>query len=502
MLRRDGVLLDRFTARFGMRELTIQGGKFHLNGAPMFLKATFFEGLYPVKLAYPDSREMAAREIRLAKEAGFNMIRPWRKPPPPMWLDLADEIGVLTVGSLAIECMDFPIETPRLPGWVANEVRCSILRDRNRACVVQWELFNELKRPVLKQLLHPSAMLARQLDPTRLILDESGGWAQGANMYLPYQTVPTKFNDIHHYPGQQINDEIYEKLRWTAVQTPEQMQAMGLSGKMPGRNVAGGLTIYFSELGYGSMPNLVDNNRRFEKIGNPIVPPTVYHRRLADQYAQALEATGFDDLYPDLKQFCFDQQTLHGTANKRMIEAVRTNPLVIGYCIHALTAGDWIIGCRTARPVSEPQDLRVRGDEGRQPAPDRLDPRAAAQRLRGTRGQAQHHGSKRARRDGRSVDGDNYRAGRHRRAFQGRRDRDGVRHHRPARRGPRHIQAARYVQGQGDDDRGRRGTHHREFVPLRRVRQRSVARAEEPHRRPGPEQLATGLPQGGRHRLC
>ena len=69
-----------------------------------------------MKLAYPDSREMAIREIQLAKDAGFNMIRPWRKPPPPMWLDLADEMGVLTVGSLAIECMDFPVESATPPG--------------------------------------------------------------------------------------------------------------------------------------------------------------------------------------------------------------------------------------------------------------------------------------------------------------------------------------------------------------------------------------------------
>ena len=27
-----------------------------------------------------------------------------------------------------------------------------------------------------------------------------------------------------------------------------------------------------------------------------------------------------------------------------MIEAIRSNPNVIGYCVHALTAGDWIIG--------------------------------------------------------------------------------------------------------------------------------------------------------------
>jgi hypothetical protein len=335
---------DRWTARFGMREFTIRDKKFFLNGKPLFLKATFFEGLYPVKLAYPDSREMAVREIRLAKEAGFNMIRPWRKPPPPMWLDLAEEMGVLTVGSLAIECMDFPVESARLPRWVENEVRESILRDRNRACIVQWELFNELKRPVLMQLLHPMALLARKLDPTRLILDESGGWAQGANMYLPYRAEPTKFNDIHDYPGPHVNEEVYTKLVLAAVKSHKEMTQMGLRGRLPGRNVVLGMMTYFSELGYGSLPNLVDNNRRFEKSGNPIAPPTIYHRRLAEQFSKALKDSGFDGIYPDLEKFCLDQQEIHGTANKRMMEAVRCNPRVAGYCIHALTAGDWIVG--------------------------------------------------------------------------------------------------------------------------------------------------------------
>ncbi|MHC4740578.1 MAG: glycoside hydrolase family 2 protein [Planctomycetota bacterium] len=339
-----GKASDLWSARFGMREFTIRDKQFYLNGRPMYLKATFFEGLYPVKLAYPDSREMAIREIQLAKDAGFNMIRPWRKPPPPMWLDLCDEIGMLTVGSLAVECMDFPAESARLPGWVENEVRQSILRDRNRTCVVQWELFNELKRPVLKQLLHPMSILARELDPTRLILDESGGWAQGANMYLPYESEPTKFNDIHHYPGPQINDEIYNKLIFTGRKTHQQMRQMRLRGGLPGRNVVLGLMTFFSELGYGSLPDLVANNRRFTEVGNPIAPPTRYHRRLAKEHKRALQESGFNKIYPDLRRFCLDQQQIHGIANKHMIEAVRCNPEVKGYCVHALTAGDWIMG--------------------------------------------------------------------------------------------------------------------------------------------------------------
>jgi beta-galactosidase len=343
-LTSGGKVSDIWRHRFGMREFTIRNKQFYLNGKPKYLKATFFEGLYPTKLGYPDSREMAKREIKLAKEAGFNMIRPWRKPPPKIWLDLCDEMGVMTVGSMAIECMDFPFESARLPGWVENEVRQSILRDRNRTCVVQWELFNELKRPVLMQLLHPMSMLARKLDPTRMILDESGGWAQGASMFLPYESEPTKFNDIHSYPGPFVNDEIYKKLLLTGSKTHEEMRRMGLKGGLPGKNVIPGLMSFFSELGYGSLPDLVDNNKRFEIIGNPIVPPAVYHRRLADEHIQALKDSGFDKIYPSLKQLCLDEQQIHGAANKRMIEAVRCNPEVKGYCIHALVAGDWIIG--------------------------------------------------------------------------------------------------------------------------------------------------------------
>lgn len=340
------VASDVWASRFGMREFTIRDKTYYLNGKPLYLKATFFEGLYPVKLAYPDSREMVCREIRLAKEAGFNMIRPWRKPPPPMWLDLADELGVLTVGSFAIECMDFPVESPRLSGWIENEIRESILRDRSRTCVVQWELFNEIteRQPHLKQLLHPMSVLARRLDPTRLILDESGGWAQGSNIYRPYESEPTQFNDIHDYPGPQINDEVYTKLVLTGSKTHEEMRAMGLGGRLPGKNVVPGLMSFFSELGYGSLPDLVDNNRRFAEAGNPLAPPTLYHRRLAEQHRQALKESGFDAIYPDLERFCLDEQRLHGAANQRMIEAVRCNPNVKGYCIHALADGDWIIG--------------------------------------------------------------------------------------------------------------------------------------------------------------
>ncbi len=335
--------LDRIKETFGFREFTVKNNKFYLNDKPLYLKAAFFEGLYPVKLSYPDSKEMMVKEILLAKDAGFNMIRPWRKPPPKEWLHLADSIGVLTVGSMAIECMDMPIETPYLPQRVENEITESILRDRNHPSIVQWELFNEIRRPVLANMLKPMSLKARELDPTRLILDESGGWAEGANLYLPYSTKAFKFNDIHNYPGPNINNNKFDGFL-TIGKTPEENKRLGLNARTPGRNVVPNIPSYVSEIGYGSLPDLEENEIEFLKKGNPITYPYLYHLRFNKEIKERLIETGLIKLFKNASSFYKKQQEIHGIANKRMLEAIRSNDNVIGYCVHALTAGDWIIG--------------------------------------------------------------------------------------------------------------------------------------------------------------
>lgn len=333
---------DSWSHRFGMREFTVKDNQFYLNNKPLYLKAAFFEGLYPVGLAYPDSKEMAIKEIKLAKEAGFNMIRPWRKPAPKMWLDLCDEMGVLTVGSLAVECMHRPISTPRLPFVVENELRQTILSNRNRTCIVQWELFNEINRPILAQMLNSMSVLARELDPTRMILDESGGWGEGANIYLPFERTPTKFNDIHHYSGSQVDEFEFNGYLATG-KTKEEAKKYGVP-KGFGKNVVPGIMSYISELGYGSTPNLTENLKEFKAKGNPITAVYRDHFELDEGYRNILKESGFDKVYPDVTDFYLEQQKMHGIANKRMIEATRLNDMVGGYCVHALTGGDWVLG--------------------------------------------------------------------------------------------------------------------------------------------------------------
>lgn len=120
---------------------------------------------------------------------------------------------------------------------------------------------------------------------------------------------------------------------------------MGLSeGRFTGSKTTPGRLTVVSEIGYGSLPDLVENNQRFARNGNPLTPPYRYHKGLAESFRQALKQSGLDSVYPDLQKFCLDQQEIHSQGNKRMLEAIRSNSSTGGYCVHALTGGDWVIG--------------------------------------------------------------------------------------------------------------------------------------------------------------
>lgn len=342
-VNQDFIKSDNWSYKFGFREFTMKNGKFFLNGNEIFLKGAFFEGLYPIGVGFPDSEEMARKEIQMALDAGFNMIRPWRKPPPEMWLDLCDQMGVLTVGSIAIECMHRPIATPALPEMVEIEVRESILRDRNRTCVIQWELFNELWQPVLKQMMHPMALLAREIDPTRIILDESGGFADGANFYLPYQNTAVKFNDIHNYPGWRVFENWISAFQGVGLDDQEK-KARNLPMKGPGNNVVSGLPVFLSEIGYGSIPDFQKTNTIFKEKGNPLTATYRDHMELENAYNKALIESGFNKQYKTVSELATLQHNFHGRLNRRMLEGARINPLLSGYCVHALCGGDWVLG--------------------------------------------------------------------------------------------------------------------------------------------------------------
>lgn len=342
----QNVVSDEPPVRFGFREFTVRDKNFYLNGKKIILKTTFNEAFYPHSLAYPRDLELLKQEFRLIKEGNINMIRPWRKPQPSVVYDLADEMGILFVGALPVECMDnWPQLTPYTQQRIENEVTEMVMRDRNHPSIVIWEMFNEILRDGLKRLRHSTSLKARELDDTRLIIDEAGGFAGVCSIYLPGMYEPTLINDVHNYPGAPLDQASYENLLILG-KTESELEAMGRTGmgSHTRSHIEPGLLTNISELGYGSIPDLEANMAQYRREGNPLTPDYRIHERLYESYKLVLEESGTNQVFPTFRDFVVACQEVHYTGNKLMAEACRINPDIAGIGIHALNDGDWIVG--------------------------------------------------------------------------------------------------------------------------------------------------------------
>ena len=341
----EGEISDIEKTRFGFREFTAKGKNFYLNGEKIILKTTFNEAFYPHSLAYPRDLNLLKKEFELIKGGNINMIRPWRKPQPPIVYDLADEIGVLFVGALPVECMDnWPQITPYTRQRIENEATEMVKRDRNHPSIVIWEMFNEIMRDGLKRLKHSVSLKARECDHTRMIIDEAGGFADGCSIYLPGSYEPIVINDVHNYPGMPMAQRNYDNLL-ALGKTEAQLKEMGLEiAQFTNSKIKPDLLTNISELGYGSIPDLEANFEQYKKEGNPITPDYRMHERLLNSYLSVFRETGADQIFPNFHAFVQACQEIHATGNKLMTEACRINPDIAGIGIHALNDGDWVLG--------------------------------------------------------------------------------------------------------------------------------------------------------------
>lgn len=329
------MLIDSKKLSIGLKEFTYENGTFFLNGEKIFIKGGFWEGVYSKHQSYPDNRDEIIREIDLAKKAGFNLLRPWRRPAPPEILEEADKAGLLIIGSPAVECMSvWPTINEKTPSRIKNEIIGLIERDRNHPCIIWWELFNEVTRDEMIKLIPEMVEIARNCDPTRLILDESGGWASGAHFYSPWKHIKMDLVELHSYVRAPVSNKHLELYKY-----------LGNSNDIVGRTkIKRGDKIFISEFGYGGLPNLDSTCLKFEKSGNPLLPIYRQHYKIKQSIEKALNETGLNKIYKSVESFCLESQKIQATGNRRMLEALLSNELINGYCIHAFTDGDWILG--------------------------------------------------------------------------------------------------------------------------------------------------------------
>jgi beta-galactosidase len=161
-----------FCMTVGFKKTEIRHQVFYLNGVPIKLNGVNSHMQHP-DLGHAPDVETLRKDLVLMKQFNINCVRTSHYPPPPQYLDLADEYGIFVVEETGDEAhaTEWVSERPEWRDAYVSRVRKMVLRDRSHPCVLFWSAGNESGFgnnicEVIKEGKH--------LDPTRY-------WMYGGN---------------------------------------------------------------------------------------------------------------------------------------------------------------------------------------------------------------------------------------------------------------------------------------------------------------------------------
>lgn len=342
--------MDRACVKFGMRDFTVRNGSFFLNGEALFVRGILLQPNYPANLVAPEDPELLTREILLAKEAGFNLIRVHISPPVPGFLDLADELGMLVYEETSLAWIR---ESPRMLDHGRRELREMIERDRTHPSVVFWGIYNE-NPPAAELNGEILAQYARSLDPTRVIVINSGGslaidqnfgWLDRA-MVIPNRSYAFEpIQDVHVYLGGLVPDPTYDWLRdvGTGI-SAKVLLGVGVGSEAvmeefdrESRSYSG--QIFVSELGYGGMTDLDKTVAGFGDRTH--LQDASELRAFQTSLREGFAERCLERVFGPISNFYALAQELQALADTRQIEALLCNPRVSGYVLSQLNDVSW-----------------------------------------------------------------------------------------------------------------------------------------------------------------
>jgi hypothetical protein len=177
-LLRAGQAADRLATRFGVRTIEIRGHDFYVNGRKYFLNGYGDDAVFVDTIAPPSDKQVYLERLKVAKSYGFNFVRHHSHFMPPEYYEACDEIGMFVSPELPIA---YPRYYERAKGKALDLYRQewagAITRYRNHPSIFNWCMGNELWEGIA---LGPELYaLAKQLDPTRAVLDTDGIFPPG-----------------------------------------------------------------------------------------------------------------------------------------------------------------------------------------------------------------------------------------------------------------------------------------------------------------------------------
>lgn len=191
LISSKGVVLDRVHSYTALRQVSLEGDRFVLNGRPYPLRLVLDQGYWPDSgMTAPDD-EALRLDVELAKQMGFNGVRKHQKIEDPRYLYWADHLGLLVWEEMpsAYRFSDESVDR------VTREWKAAIRRDASHPCIIAWVPLNEswgvpnlpqnaFERHYVQALYY----LTKTLDPTRPVIGNDG-----------WENVATDIIGIHDY---------------------------------------------------------------------------------------------------------------------------------------------------------------------------------------------------------------------------------------------------------------------------------------------------------------
>lgn len=184
-------VIDSVKSYTAMRQITMLGNRFVLNGRPAMLMMLLDQGYWPESgLTAPDD-DALRKDVELVKAMGFNGVRKHQKIEDPRFLYWADRLGLFVWEEMP-SAYRFSGETVTR---VTKQWTEAIARDISHPCIVAWVPFNESwgvpdlpDSPAQQNCVQALYYLTKTLDPTRPCIGNDG-----------WEAVVTDIVGIHDY---------------------------------------------------------------------------------------------------------------------------------------------------------------------------------------------------------------------------------------------------------------------------------------------------------------
>lgn len=320
---------ETYTDRFGFRSFEARDGKFYLNGEPFYMIAALDQDFYPETIYTPPSEEFVRDEMLKAKRLGLNMLRCHIKVPDPVYLKVADEVGMLIWYEIP-SWNDFNHFTPHAAergGKIFDE---QVARDWNHPSIVIQSIINEtwgadLKEAEQRLWLRAAFERAKKLTAPlgRLIVDNSA-CCEGFH-------IKSDIDDFHQYFS--MPDHHLDWDKWVAdfatrpAWTFSQHGDAARTGQEP---------LVVSEFGNWGLPKLPKTlpwwfERDFG--GREVTRP----RGVLDRFKEF----HFNRLFRNYDSLAEESQWHQFISLKHEIEEMRRHPSIQGYVITEFTDINW-----------------------------------------------------------------------------------------------------------------------------------------------------------------